>query len=80
MKIEYVTGCTCDSLTVDGKETVDMDVNDLKLSIHKMIDSIDSISTLQDIVMNVTELEGDYECLGHCDQCGDTIYKHTLEI
>lgn len=80
MKIEYVTGCTCDSLTIDGKETVDMEVDELKSHIHKLIDRIDDISTLQDIVMNVTELEGDYECLGHCDQCGDTIYKHTLEI
>ena len=80
MKIEYVTGCTCDSLTIDEKETVDMEIGDLKSSIHKIIDSIDNISTLQDIVMNVTELEGDYECLGHCDQCGDTIYKHTLDI
>lgn len=80
MRIEYVTGCTCDSLTIDEKETVDMEIGDLKSSIHKMIDNIDNISTLQDIVMRVTELDGDYECLGHCDQCGDTIYKHTLEI
>jgi hypothetical protein len=80
MKIEYVTGCTCDSLTIDGKETVDMEIDELKSHIHELIDKIGDISSLQGIVMNISESEGDYECLGHCDQCGDTIYKHTLEI
>lgn len=80
MKIEYVTGCVCDSLTIDGKETVDMEISEIKSSIHEIIDSIDDISSLQRILMNISEDEGDYENLGHCCQCGDTVYKYTLDI
>ena len=38
MKIESVTGCTCDSLTVDDVETVDMDNEAIRNIIKKLID------------------------------------------
>ena len=38
MKLEYTDGCICTSLTVDGKETIDMDTKDFKEVIHKLID------------------------------------------
>ena len=34
MKLEYTEGCVCTSLTVDGKETIDMNVEDFKSVIH----------------------------------------------
>ena len=80
MKIESVSGCTCDSLTVDGVETIDMDKEAVKKVIKKLIDKVDDLGTLQSILINLVETQGDFEDLGHCEQCGDWITKYTLEI
>lgn len=80
MKIESITGCTCDSLTVDDVETVDMDKEAVKDVIKKLIDREDDLGTLQSILIDLVESRGEFEDLGHCDQCGDWITKYTLEI
>lgn len=80
MKIESVTGCTCDSLTVDDVETVDMDKEVIRNTIKKLIDREDDLGTLQSILMDLVETQGEFEDLGHCEQCGDWITKYTLEI
>lgn len=80
MKIVNITGCTCDSLTVDDIETVDMDKKDVKEVIKKLVDREDDLGTLQSVLMDLVETQGDFEDLGHCDQCGDWITKYTVEI
>lgn len=80
MKIESITGCTCDSLTVDDVETVDMDKEAVKDVIKKLIDREDDLGTLQSILIDLVGSRGEFEDLGHCDQCGDWITKYTLEI
>lgn len=80
MKIESVTGCTCDSLTVDGVETVDMDKKAVKDVIKKLIDKEDDLGTLQSILIDLVETQGEFEDLGHCEQCGDWITKYTVEL
>ena len=80
MKIESVTGCTCDSLTVDNVETVDMDKEAIKDVIKKLIDREDDLGTLQSILIDLVETQGEFEDLGRCEQCGDWITKYTLEI
>ena len=80
MKIENITGCICDSLTIDGKETIDMSLEDIKEAIKKLVDYTNDLGTLQSVIMEIVETEGDYEDLGHCEECGDYISKYTLEI
>lgn len=80
MKIESVTGCICDSLTVDDVETVDMDKEAVKDVIKKLIDREDDLGTLQSILIDLVETQGEFEDLGHCDQCGDWITKYTVEL
>ena len=80
MKIESVTGCTCDSLTIDNVETVDMDKEAIKDVIKKLINREDDLGILQSILIDLVESQGEFEDLGHCDQCGDWITKYTLEI
>ena len=80
MKIESVTGCICDSLTVDDVETVDMDKEAVKDVIKKLINREDDLGILQSILIDLVEFQGEFEDLGHCDQCGDWITKYTLEI
>ena len=80
MKIEYTDGCICTSLTVDGKETADMTPEEIKVSIRAMPDRETNIATLQDVWMSLIEHLGEFEDLGHCEQCGDWITSYTLEI
>ena len=80
MKIESVTGCTCDSLTINGVETIDMDKEAIKDVIKKLIDREDDLGTLQSILIDLVETQGEFEDLGRCEQCGDWITKYTLEI
>lgn len=80
MKIESVTGCTCDSLTIDNVETVDMDKEAIKDVIKKLINREDDLGVLQSVLIDLVEFQGEFEDLGHCDQCGDWITKYTLEI
>lgn len=80
MKINYTTGCTCDSLTIDGKESIDMPVEDIKEAIVLSLNKVEDIATLQDMLISALEYAGEFEDLEHCEQCGDFIYSYTLEI
>ena len=80
MKIESVTGCTCDSLTIDNVETIDMDKEAIKDVIKKLINREDDLGVLQSVLIDLVEFQGEFEDLGRCDQCGDWITKYTLEI
>ena len=80
MKLKYIEGCICTSLTVDGKETIDMNVEDFKSVIHKLIGNENDLGTLQHIWIVLMEQQGKYEDLGQCEECGDYITKYTLEI
>ena len=80
MKLEYTDGCICTSLTIDGKETIDMNVEDFKSVIHKLISNENDLGTLQHIWIVLMEQQGKYEDLGQCEECGDYIARYTLEI
>ena len=80
MKLEYTDGCICTSLTVDGKETVDMSKEELKEVICKLLDRESDLGILQDIWRNLVTSQGEFEDLGHCEECGDYITRYTLEI
>lgn len=80
MKLKYIEGCICTSLTVDGKETIDMDIDSLKKVVNKLIDRETDFGVIQDIWTNLVESQGEYEDLGQCEECGDFITKYSLEI
>lgn len=80
MKLKYIEGCICTSLTVDGKETIDMDIDSLKKVVNKLIDRETDFGVIQDIWTNLVESQGECEDLGQCEECGDFITKYSLEI
>ena len=80
MEIEYVTGCICDSLSIDNKETIDMELKELKEVIIKVINNTDNLAALQGALISIVENTGEFEDLGHCEECGDYIEKYTLSI
>ena len=61
MKIESISGCTCDSLTIDGVETIDMKITDVKEAIKKLIDAEIDLGTIQSVLINFVESRGDFE-------------------
>lgn len=79
MKINYTSGCICNSLTIDDKESADLSVDDIKDTIVKALNKINDVAILQEILITIAET-GEYENLGHCDECGDYISSYTLEI
>jgi len=79
MKINYTSGCICDSLTIDDKESTDLSVDDIKDTIVKALNKINDVAILQEILITIAET-GEYENIGHCDECGDYISSYTLEI
>lgn len=80
MELKYVTGCVCDSLTLDGVETVDLPIEKLQEALLKVIKSISKEDVLQDILICIMEGQGEYKCLGSCEQWGDTTNEFTLNI
>lgn len=80
MKLKYTDGCVCTSLTVDGKETIDMSEEELKEVICKLLNKESDLSTLQNIWIDLVTSQGEFEDLGHCEECGDYITRYTLEI
>ena len=80
MKINYVTGCTCDRLIIDGKESIDMPTETIKEAIVLSLNKVEDIATLQNMLVSALEEAGEFKDLGHCEQCGDWITSYTLDI
>lgn len=80
MTLETVNGCICDSITIDGVETIDLSIDKVKDTIKLIIDKETDLGVLQSILIDFIESKGNYEDLGTCEECGDTIYKYTLKI
>lgn len=59
MELIYTNGCTVTSLSVDGKESVDMNMEDFRKVIHKIVDEIDDFAELQSIFMDFVECNGE---------------------
>lgn len=76
MKLEYTNEYICTLLTVDGKETVDMDIDSLKEVVIKLINRETDFVVIQDIWRDLMESQG----LRQCEYCGHWITKYTLEI
>ncbi len=80
MILESVSGCICDSITIDGVETVDLPIQKVRDTIKTLIDKETDLGLLQSILIDFIESKGEYEDLGTCEDCGDLITKFTLKV
>ena len=80
MKHEHTEGCTCTSYLIDGVEFVDLPIEKVKEAIIELVNNTDDEAALQDCWASLVDLTGEYEDLGHCEQCGDYISKFTINI
>lgn len=84
MKIEYTNGCIADRITIDGEDFSDLSAWKLGVLKDKIVVFLKATElsevNLQDLVIWITERYGTSEYEGYCEQCGDSIYKDTLNI
>lgn len=80
MKIVSTSGCTCDSLTINDIETINIKAENLQAVIKVLIDRETDVGVLQDILRDLVTNLGEFKDLGHCETCGDYIDQYTLEV
>jgi hypothetical protein len=84
MKLKMVTGCTTDSLTIDGKEEIDLTDDERADAWNKvcgyLIDNGEH-KYLNEFLQFVLTHHGEYGCSTEpCGQCGDYVETYKLEI
>ena len=69
------------SLTIDGKETCEMSVEELRNNVSKALSKVDDISILQSILIDIIErVWDDYKAGAQCEECGDVPEIYKLEV
>lgn len=79
MKLQYVTGCICDSLSVDGKEFNELSLEEQRVICHKLVDDA-SEYVIQQMFITYMEDHADCETTGPCECCGDMITEYNIEL
>ena len=80
MIIQMTRGCIANSLTVDGKEEIDLSDNERQEVLRHIFDHLkapDLNYVLQDLVETFEEYESDDE---PCETCGDYVETYTWEV
>ena len=77
LKIEYMDGCCSTGIYINDKALTSIEFNELKEIAKKVIDTLDSVWPIQEFLIAVAEEAGEYENLGICEQCGDSVCKYT---
>lgn len=82
MELELTQGCVCDSLTIDNIEEVDLTDEQRIEVLNKIGEYIKTVptDTLNDFLQDFIQLFGEFEDIGHCEQCGDDIWKFKIII
>ena len=80
MKLQYVTGCICDSLSVDGKEFNEMSLEEQRELLHKLVDNADGATLQQMFIEYMEGDESEFHTSGPCECCGDLIFEYNKEL
>lgn len=80
MKLTYTDGCIAYNLDIDNKKIEDFTLQEQKDIFKSLIDKYGDNSTIQNMIIDFLELNGNAEFIGHCDECGDDVYEYTLTI
>lgn len=80
MELTYTDGCIATSLDIDGVENIDMNIDNFRKVIHKIVDNIDDLGELQNIFMNFVESNGELIDEYNCSCCGDYVTTYKINI
>ena len=79
-RIVYTDGCVVSGLTVDDRCFDDLSLEEQKAIMHKIIDSAQDSSSLQDMLIEYVETAGECEYLYTCEECGDSVCSWTIDM
>lgn len=81
MTLNYIEGCTANSLTIDGIEVSELPYYQIIDVIHYIVSRRKDKWILKEMLAMLIEHDKESVCdISHCDQCGDDIYNYKLEI
>lgn len=78
MEIVYTEGCTVTGIEIDGEDLREITVDRQREILHQVIDKIDD-NIMYDVFKAIA-LNGEYEHLYYCDQCGDDVVEYRLKL
>ncbi len=80
MRLKYVEGCVCTSLTVDGKEEIDLTDDERKEVLRKIFEELKP-SDLNYVLQSLIKQFGEYDCDDEpCECCGDIVDWYIWDI
>lgn len=81
MILNYIYGCTAYRLTIDGIEVSELPPYEIADVIRHLVGRCEDKGLLKEMLGRLIESDKKSVCdISHCEQCGDDIYKYTLEI
>lgn len=80
MKIELTSGCTLDSLLIDGKRFEDLSHREMRDIIFSLITEFTDEDLYNEIIRGIVYYKGEFKDGYKCEQCGDFVETYTLEI
>lgn len=80
MKIDLTSGCTVDSLQIDGKQFEDLSYKEMRDIIFSLVTEFTDEELYNDIIRNIVYSKGEFKDGYTCEQCGDFVETYTLEI
>ena len=80
MKIQMTKGCIANSLTVDGKEEIDISDNERQEVLRHIFEHLKA-QDLNYVLQDLVEIFGEYESDDEpSETCGDYVETYTWEI
>lgn len=83
MNLKMIQGCVFDSLTIDGKEEINLNDIERKEIINKVCEHLKKIEPqyLNELLQFFLVKMGDYSCsVQPCECCGDFVETYKIEI
>lgn len=85
MKVEYTNGCIADTLEIDGFPFGDTHSSSLNGITENLLRYIrkqckEDREYLQELLIATTERFGETEYMHTCEQCGDSVFKTSLDM
>lgn len=80
MKIELTSGCTLDSLLIDGKRFENLSHREMRDIIFSLITEFTDEDLYNEIIRSIVYYKGEFKDGYKCEQCGDFVETYTLDI
>lgn len=80
MNLKLTRGCICDSLTIDGRQFVDMSLDEVKSLMINILQKESEDALIREILEMIITYRGEEKDWYRCDCCGDIVESYELTI